>query len=202
MYDNKTAIEEASKFIEAQPIREGGYPIEEIIPVVNWVNFRLDYERESGVGTQAEQLEWFEFLLGIGRDQRSGGGQSLGKLMLTAWAASSENLYAVAYHAGHSDGLISGKFQASRIAKNKAERVLERVKINAEFLSKMQVQRATDGRRLIGATSRAKVVQAAEAFRHQSKERAAASIADIVNLDPGTIRRYLSEAFPGKKWKQ
>jgi len=61
--------------------------------------------------------------------------------------------------------------------------------------------RATNGRRLIGASSRAKVAKAAESLKHLSKEKAAAAMSSHVNLDPGTIRRYLSELFPGEKWK-
>lgn len=65
-----------------------------------------------------------------------------------------------------------------------------------------RVSEATNGRRLIGATSRAKVKQEALAFRHLSKENAASKISPIVNLDTGTIRRYLSQLFPGSEWKQ
>ena len=64
-----------------------------------------------------------------------------------------------------------------------------------------RVTKAINGRRLIGATSRAKVAKAAETHMHLSKERAAVAMADVVNLDPGTIRRYLSELFPGDEWK-
>ena len=60
---------------------------------------------------------------------------------------------------------------------------------------------ATNGRRLIGEASRRKVANAAGPFKHLSKEKAAAEIAKIVNLDTGTVRRYLSELFPGDKWK-
>lgn len=73
--------------------------------------------------------------------------------------------------------------------------------VRSDKVAKRNSRRATNGRRLIGANSRAKVASAAESFRHLSKERAAAAIAQTVNLDPGTIRRYLSELFPGDKWK-
>ena len=76
-------------------------------------------------------------------------------------------------------------------------RHFERSKIRHET-----VARASNGRRLIGATSRAKVAKAADGLRHFSKEKAATEMADKVILDPGTIRRYLSELFPGDKWKQ
>ncbi len=68
-------------------------------------------------------------------------------------------------------------------------------------ISANNVRRAANGRRLIGATSRAKVAKSAQAFKHLSKEKAAIEIADKVQLDPGTVRRYLSELFPGDKWK-
>lgn len=62
--------------------------------------------------------------------------------------------------------------------------------------------KATNGRRLIGQLSRAKVVHAVEPFRHLSKEKAADKIKDIVNLDAGTIRRILIKEFPGDKWRK
>ena len=65
-----------------------------------------------------------------------------------------------------------------------------------------RIQSAADGRKKIGAASRAKIAKAAEAFRHLSKGNASYEIADIVSLDPGTIKRYLSELFPGDAWKQ
>ena len=92
------------------------------------------------------------------------------------WARKTENSYALAWLLGKQD-------------------------TEAEIVKK-NVKRAANGRRLIGATSRAKVAKTAESFRHLSKERAAAGMAEIVNLDPGTIRRYLSELFPGDKWRK
>ncbi|MBK7001289.1 MAG: hypothetical protein IPH35_15340 [Rhodoferax sp.] len=73
--------------------------------------------------------------------------------------------------------------------------------LNNEYEHTRRASKATNGRRLIGATSRAKVAKAAESFKHLSKEKAAASMAGVVNLDSGTIRRYLSEIYPGDKWK-
>jgi hypothetical protein len=69
-------------------------------------------------------------------------------------------------------------------------------------VAKLNSKRATNGRRLIGAASRAKVAKVAESFMHLSKEKAASAMSNSVNLDTGTIRRYLSELFPGDKWKQ
>lgn len=62
------------------------------------------------------------------------------------------------------------------------------------------VQRAAKGRRLIGASSRQKVRDKAELFRHLSKEAASFEISNSVGLTAGTIRRYLSELFPGNEW--
>ena len=61
---------------------------------------------------------------------------------------------------------------------------------------------ATNARRMIGDASRQKVANAAESFKHLTKENAAAEIAKIVHLDAGTVRRYLIQLFPGDKWKQ
>jgi DNA-binding CsgD family transcriptional regulator len=46
-----------------------------------------------------------------------------------------------------------------------------------------------------------KVIAAAKTFRHLSKGNASYEIAQIVNLDPGTVRRYLSKLYPGELWK-
>lgn len=92
------------------------------------------------------------------------------------WVFNSPNSYAVAYRQGRDHAVAE--------------------------ITTNNVRRAANGRRLIGATSRAKVAKTAEEFRHLSKEKAAAAMADIVNLDAGTIRRYLSELFPGSQWKQ
>ena len=195
MYDNKTAIEEAIEFIDAQPIKRGGYLAIEILTVLAWVSIRISYEREYGVGTQSEQLEWFTFLLHMGRDERIGGARSLARAMLTDWAAQSKNVYATGYHSGHMDGRRTGSIDATKRASLKAEKTAIKAK-------QIKAARATKGRQLIGANSRAKVATAAVAFRHLSKEKAAVAMAGIVNLDPGTIRRYLSQQFPGDKWKQ
>jgi hypothetical protein len=72
----------------------------------------------------------------------------------------------------------------------------------AEEIKWGNVRRASNGRRLIGATSRAKVQKAAQAFRHLSRSNASYEMAELVNLDAGTIKRYLTELFPGDKWKQ
>jgi hypothetical protein len=98
------------------------------------------------------------------------------KFFFHHWVSNSPNSYAVAYRMGK-------------------EHASTEIAIN-------NVKRAANGRRLIGATSRAKVAKAAEQFRHLSKGNAAYEMASIVNLDPGTIKRYLSELFPGDKWKE
>ncbi|SDY02440.1 hypothetical protein SAMN05518854_1015 [Variovorax sp. YR266] len=62
------------------------------------------------------------------------------------------------------------------------------------------VRRAAEGRRLIGSASREKVRRVASSYRHLAREAAAYPIAEAVGLSPGTVRRYLSELFPGEKW--
>lgn len=200
MYDNKSAIEEAAKFIEMhyarkciyQPgeVSDNGIPFEWLTKSHNWVNYRLDYERDFGVGTQEEQREWFNFLLEISRDSRVGGTQSISKFMLIKWAAKSQNLFATAYHEGHTDGNINGSFYATKRAKLKAEKAM---------LSK--VRKAANGRRLIGASTRERVAKEAEALRHKTKDDASYEIAKIIGKGNGTVKRYLTELYPGDKWK-
>jgi hypothetical protein len=65
------------------------------------------------------------------------------------------------------------------------------------------VQRGANGRRLIGSASRERVRRAALAQpSSQSKEQAAPAIAEAVGLAPGTVRKMLSDLFPGSSWKK
>ena len=200
MYNNKSAIEEATKFIKMHHARksvyqdgevsEHGLPLEWIAKSHNWVSFRLDYERDFGVGTQAEQCEWFNFLLEIARHKRFGGTQSLSKCMLLKWAAKSQNLYATAYQEGHTDGNINGSFYATSRAKSKDKK---------SILNK--VKKAANGRRLIGAVTRDNVVKEAKSHMGQSKDDASHAIGKIIGKSSGTVKRYLTELYPGDKWK-
>jgi hypothetical protein len=64
-------------------------------------------------------------------------------------------------------------------------------------------RRATDGRRLIGATTREKVRK--EAARYlgtgKAKEEVAALIAPLLGKSFGHVLKRLYEEFPGEKWK-
>ena len=101
--------------------------------------------------------------------------RSMHNLIFVHWAAKSPNSFAVAYRQGRAH-------ERKRIATANAKR-------------------ATEGRKLIGAASRDKVRKASASYRHLSKELAAPIIAEAANLSPGTVRRYLSELFPGVEWK-
>jgi hypothetical protein len=72
----------------------------------------------------------------------------------------------------------------------------------ADQIREKSVIQAAIGRKKIGTESRGKVAKAAEKYMHLSRGNAAHEIASIVNLDTGTVRRYLSELFPGEKWKR
>jgi hypothetical protein len=100
---------------------------------------------------------------------------ALREFVFRRWAMRSTNTYAVAYRLG--DAMASKRIKSKSIMK------------------------AVTGRRLIGSASRAKVQKQAEQFRHMSKDSAAPKIANIVGLSPGTVRRYLTELYPGQDWK-
>jgi hypothetical protein len=189
MYGKKLSTEQALKYIDAFPIGDGPPSIEKIVAVVEWINRLIDDERQFGTGTQQDQLELFDYLIRISRKKPHAGTDILAKMMLTKWAEKSQNLYAKAYHLGHDDGNINGSFHATK-----------RGALKIEKIKKININRAANGRRLIGATSREKVRTAAQKFKHLSKESAAPNIADSVGLSAGTVRRYLSELFPGDKW--
>ena len=75
-------------------------------------------------------------------------------------------------------------------------------KVGAEGATRTSMEPAIQERRRIGANSREKVRAQAVSLQHLSKESAAAEISNIVGLAPGTIRRYLSELYPGDDWKK
>lgn len=102
--------------------------------------------------------------------------------------------------------------QVDRFMRNESERpelydafmgVLKRGRaLEKGFIRDAAVKRASNGRRLIGATTRAKVAKEADILRHKmTKGDAAYAIAEIVKKDSGTVKRYLTELFPGDKWK-
>jgi len=179
------------QFLNSLPIRESSYPRIELEPVRKWVDLRIGYERDCGLGTMSDQLEWFNFFLQIARSHQYGGTQSYGRCLLSTWAFNSANIYAIPYSSGYQDGNINGSFYATKRAKLKAKKT-----------AMQRVRKATNGRRLIGETTRAKVLKEAEKLRHKmTKESAAYAIAEIVKKDSGTVKRYLTELFPGEKWK-
>ena len=200
MYENKSAIDDASKFVEmhyarksiyqVEEVSDNGLPLEWITKSHDWVNSRLDYERDFGVGTETEQYEWFDFLLRIARDKRVGGTQSLSKCMLIKWAAKSQNLFATAYFEGHADGNVNGSFYATKRAKLKTEKSIFN-----------KVRKAADGRRLIGATTREKVAKEGKLHMGQSKDDASYAIGKIIGRSSGTVKRYLTELYPGQEWE-
>ncbi len=131
---------------------------------------------QSRIGNHREEHETFQSFI-QGRDTEEFLlKKQLSEIVFSRWVKESPNTYAVAYRRGCVD-------EAQRIA------------------TKNQ-KRATKERRLIGAASRDKVRKSAQSFRHLSKELAAPIIAEAANLSPGTVRRYLSELFPGIEWKK
>jgi hypothetical protein len=63
------------------------------------------------------------------------------------------------------------------------------------------VRQGANGRRLIGATTRERIRQAAEPHRGNiSREVAAPLIAEEVGKSAATVRRMLSELYPGSNW--
>jgi hypothetical protein len=196
MNRNSLSDLQAIKYIDAHLAKDMQPTLAEISEAVVRVNRLIDDEEENGLGTQKEQIEIFEGLVFHARKKQYVGMDRftkwmLAKLVLTKWAEKSNNPYAMAYQVGHDDGSINGAFHANKRATSKAQKTI-----------KITVNRAANGRRLIGATSRAKVQKAAQAFKHLSKSNASYEMAELLNLDAGTIKRYLTELFPGDKWKQ
>ena len=101
--------------------------------------------------------------------------KSMLKISFAHWAAESPNSFAITYRRGRAD--------------------------ERKTIATKNAKRATKGRQEIGAASRDRVRKASADYRHLSKELAAPKIAEAANLSPGTVRRYLSELFPGVEWK-
>ena len=138
---------------------------------------------QNACDTGAE-LELFRLLTGVhsvyfGDDAPPGGAEEFApfvRLIFESWAQQSQNTYAIAYRLGMANAI--------------------------EWRTHVNVSRAANGRRKIGSASMAKVQKAASGFKHLSNGDASFEMAEIVNLDPGTIRRYLTKLFPGDNWKQ
>ena len=63
-------------------------------------------------------------------------------------------------------------------------------------------EKATNSRMLLGAATRERVKKEADKIRFTTTKSAAAYIiGNKVSKNPGTILRYLTEIFPGDKWK-
>ena len=98
------------------------------------------------------------------------------------------------------------KFDASEYARHFINGYLDAVLLGCELEKKInnqkRSQKATNGRRLLGAATRERVKKEAEKIRFTTTKSVAANIiGDIVSKDRGTIARYLTEMFPGDKWK-
>ena len=135
---------------------------------------RLDHELRANNAFEKERLN-FEAFSDYGKSE-SAEYDFLCKTFFRVWVQTSPNIFAVVYRRGEINAL-------------------------AEYKRSKQTK-AVKGRLRIGAKTRAKVAGAAKPFMHLSKDDAAFEMKDIVNLGAGTIRRYLTEIFPGNKWKK
>lgn len=67
-------------------------------------------------------------------------------------------------------------------------------------LSQQNVERGAAGRREIGEQTMNKVKEVAPKFMHMPKDAAASLISEEVGRSASTVRRLLSELFPGAAW--
>ena len=97
-------------------------------------------------------------------------------MFFSSWVTRSKNSYARAYVLGANDG--------------------------RNLKSATMTMKAANGRRLIGARTRDKVSSAALALKHLTKEEAAEILSSSSNigLSTGSVRRLLSQLFPGDEW--
>lgn len=71
-----------------------------------------------------------------------------------------------------------------------------------DAVNAFRVKRGAKSRRAQGDVTRERVKSAARRYTHLSRESAAVQIADEVGKSSGTIRRLLSELFPGDRWNK
>lgn len=107
------------------------------------------------------------------------------RTVLALWAQDTPNVFAAAINLGR------------RVGQYESDAQWKRDTLRAK---KKSVRNAVKGRKLLGTKSRERIRLAAESFRHLSRESAATEIALLVNMSPGTVRRYLSQLFPGTLW--
>lgn len=118
-------------------------------------------------------LQWFVDMVQV---DDSGNAMICRQLLFKFWIRASDNSYAKIYKLGWERGIAE--------------------------IRAISVRRATNGRRLLGATTRSKVAKEAEKIRHKmTKEDASYVIAEVVKKNSGTVKRYLTELFPGDTWK-
>lgn len=67
-------------------------------------------------------------------------------------------------------------------------------------VSQQNVERGAAGRRELGEQTMNKVKEVASKFMHLPKDAAASLISEEVGKSPSTVRRLLSELFPGAAW--
>lgn len=168
----QTKNEAKLKIIEI--FREYSFTYEQLMPVAVALADSVLRHDELIAGNLEKEHKCFQALLHINLPKNSPA-IGLAEIIFDRWVTKSNNAFAIVYR----EGLIVER------KRNKA----------------VSTAKAVNGRKLIGAASRAKVQKQAKNFRHLSKDSAAPAIANAVGLSPGTVRRYLTELFPGPDWK-
>ncbi|MET3442971.1 hypothetical protein ABIC94_003760 [Variovorax paradoxus] len=69
-------------------------------------------------------------------------------------------------------------------------------------ISQQNVDRGAAGRRELGEQTMNKVKEAAQKFMHLPKDAAASLISEEIGKSASTVRRLLSEQFPGAAWRR
>lgn len=163
-----------AKLLVIAMLRDYSFTGEELITIAIAMADSVLRHDELIAGNFEKEYECFQALRGM-NFPNSSFVHHLAKITFVRWVSKSRNPFAIVYREGV---------------------VMER-----ESANRRSTKKAVNGRKLIGASSRAKVQKHAENFRHLSKDSAAPAIANVVGLSPGTVRRYLTELFPGLDWK-
>lgn len=184
MHQNALLIEEVTAFIRDF---EHGSQLEKNHEIIELIDKICEHENQHGIGTIEEQTDWVLCLVGCSHNDILEK-RNAGIYIFRHWAMRTASPLGITYVVGFMQGRLN------QIAKAKF-----RLKLAAK---KPNIGAAIQGRRLIGANSREKVRVQASIWKHLSKESAAAEISDAIGLSSGTVRRYLSELFPGDDWKK
>lgn len=148
--------------------------------LITAANFQLKLERSRGLGDLQGQLDMFQLLATTGTLPRLAD-SDVGWLLFDEWVRQSPNLFAVAYRMGQ-----------------------DRAPTQVSTRGKSNVSVAIRTRKALGEETRRRVKMEADKLIVRSKKLTKGDASDLIakkiSKSTDTVKRYLSELYPGNKW--